>query len=101
MDRHHFTQVAPHGPSPCRGISAGILPMSLAQISSIYRLTDSFMAIQDGLQWFVSITDVVLNILYRCYIDMHLICTQSFKRDVKPSEKNNNNCNLTVFPYIY
>ena len=45
-----------NGPSPSRGISAGILPLKLAQIISIYRLTGNFMAIQDGLQWFVSIT---------------------------------------------
>ena len=50
------------GPSPCKGIPAGILPLNLAQISSIYGLTGSFMAIQDGLQCFVSL---VLCISYR------------------------------------
>ena len=39
-------------PSPCKGISAGIL----SQISSNNRLTGSFMAIIHGLHWFVPIT---------------------------------------------
>ena len=47
-----------------------ILHLNLAQISSIYRLTSSFMAIWDDLQWFVSITGLIL--LYRYHIDMCL-----------------------------
>ena len=49
-----------NGLSPCRAISAGILPLNLAQISSIYRLTVSFIAIWGGLQWFVSIAGLIL-----------------------------------------
>ena len=51
-----------HGPCPCRVISTRILPLSLAQISSIYRLTGSLMAIRDGLQWFVSITGLMHSV---------------------------------------
>ena len=47
------------GGSPCGSIPAAILPLNLAQISSIYRLTASFNPIQDGLQWFVSITGLM------------------------------------------
>ena len=47
-----------------------IIPLNLAQISSIYRLTCSFMAIWESLQWFVSITGLVL--LYRYHINMCL-----------------------------
>ena len=74
-------------PSPCRGISAEILPLNLNQISSIYRLTGSFLAIWDSLQWFVSITGLIL--LYRYHIDMRLWYALRVSKGTLNPEKTN------------
>ena len=64
------------GGSPCGSIPAAILPLNLAQISSIYRLPGSFMAIQDGLQWFVNHWSYAfcIGIILTCVSDMHFEC---------------------------
>ena len=65
-----------------------ILPQNLAQISGIYRLTYSFMAIWDGLQGFVSITGLK-HFVYRYHIDMCLWYALRVSKGTLNPEKTN------------